>query len=363
MLFRSPRMSDEDDHKIHDEMVQDGSDTFYENGYVGIDIDKGVAFEDGLPSPDALEAIRACASYTELSQSNRAFHIICRGELPFGGRNNGKGWEIYRTKRYFVLTGNVLLYDAIADAQAKGIPIIGFDSGVPGAPEGAILANCATNNYNAGALAGEMIYAAIKDRIAAAEGTVRIGVSAQDAVSESVTQRGLGFIDKIGELAAADGYTVKLEGNEKYVNDAKVESVDDGKIVIETLVPSQVTAELSAIDCQNLLNKSDIIALYGSNQHSAEAMVTANENLQKLGTGEGQVIGAGFDSGAVIKAAVADGTFLGAITQAPFAMGEALVDTMVKAANGEEVSDIDTGCQWYTAENMNDDDIAINLYD
>ena len=253
--------------------------------------------------------------------------------------------------------------DAIKTAQESGIPIIGFDSGVPGAPEGAILANCATNNYNAGALAGEMVYAAIKDRIAAAEGTVRIGVSAQDAVSESVTQRGLGFIDKIGELAAADGYTVKLEGNEKYVNDAKVESVDDGKIVIETLVPSQVTAELSAIDCQNLLNKSDIIALYGSNQHSAEAMVTANENLQKLGTGEGQVIGAGFDSGAVIKAAVADGTFLGAITQAPFAMGEALVDTMVKAANGEAVEDIDTGCQWYTAENMNDDDIAINLYD
>ena len=75
----------------------------------------------------------------------------------------------------------------------------------------------------------------------------------------------------------------------------------DGKIVIETLVPSQVTAELSAIDCQNLLNKSDIIALYGSNQHSAEAMVTANENLQVLGTGAEDVIGAGFDSGAVIK--------------------------------------------------------------
>ena len=253
--------------------------------------------------------------------------------------------------------------DAIKTAQDAGIPIIGFDSGVPGAPEGAILANCATNNYNAGALAGEMVYAAIKDRIAAAEGTVRIGVSAQDAVSESVTQRGLGFIDKIGELAAADGYTVKLEGNEKYVNDAKVESVDDGKIVIETLVPSQVTAELSAIDCQNLLNKSDIIALYGSNQHSAEAMVTANENLQKLGTGEGQVIGAGFDSGAVIKDAVRNGVFLGAITQAPFAMGEALVDTMVKAANGETVEDIDTGCQWYTAENMDNEDIAINLYD
>ena len=253
--------------------------------------------------------------------------------------------------------------DAIKTAQEAGIPIIGFDSGVPGAPEGAILANCATNNYNAGALAGEMIWEAIKDRVAAAEGSVRIGISAQDAVSESVTQRGLGFIDKIGELAAAEGYGVKLEGNEKYVNEAKVEQSDDAKIIIETLVPAQVTAELSATDCAALLNKDDIVALYGSNQHSAEAMVTANENLQRLGTGEGDVIGAGFDSGAVIKAAVADGTFLGAITQAPFAMGEALVDTMVKAANGEAVEDIDTGCQWYTAENMEDPDIAVNLYD
>lgn len=253
--------------------------------------------------------------------------------------------------------------DAIQTAMDAGIPIVGFDSGVPGAPEGAILANASTNNYNAGALAGEMIYEAVKDRIAAAEGTVRIGVSAQDAVSESVCQRGLGFIDKIGELAAADGYGVALEGNEKYVNDATCEVSDDAKIIIETLVPAQVTAELSAIDCQTLLNKEDIIALYGSNQHSAEAMVTANDNLQKLGTGEGQVIGAGFDSGAVIKAAVADGTFLGAVTQAPVAMGAKLVELCCMAANGEEIADVDTGCQWYTADNMEDPEIAQNLYD
>ena len=109
--------------------------------------------------------------------------------------------------------------DAIKTAQDAGIPIIGFDSGVPGAPEGAIFANCATNNYNAGAMAGEMIWEAVKDRVAAAEGSVRIGISAQDAVSDSVVSRGLGFIDRIAELAAADGYTVRLEGNERYVND------------------------------------------------------------------------------------------------------------------------------------------------
>ena len=34
-----------------------------------------------------------------------------------------------------------------------GIPVIGFDSGVPGAPEGAIKATASTNNENAAAIA------------------------------------------------------------------------------------------------------------------------------------------------------------------------------------------------------------------
>jgi ribose transport system substrate-binding protein len=253
--------------------------------------------------------------------------------------------------------------ESIQTAMDKGIPIIGFDSGVPDAPEGAIYANASTNNYNAGVLAAEKTYEVLKDRIANAEGTVRIGVMGQDAVSESVVNRGLGFIDKIAELAIADGNTVKLEGNDKYVNDANVESDDNGNVIIETLVPASVTSELSAIDCQTLLNKDDIICIYGSNQHSAEAMVTGNENLQKFGTGDDQVIAVGFDSGAVLKAAVADGTFLGAITQAPVAMGETVVELACKAAAGEEVEDVDTGCQWYTAENMDDEEIAQNLYD
>ena len=251
------------------------------------------------------------------------------------------------------------LLDAIGDAQSKNIPIIGFDSGVPDAPEGAVYANAATDNYAAGAKAAEMVYEAIKDRIDAAEGTVRIGVSAQDNVSESVTLRGLGFIDKMGELVGE----VKLEGDAFYVGAAQVPSVDDAEVVIETLVPAKVTSELSLIDCNTLLSKDDIIAIYGSNQHSAEAIVSANENLQVCGTGENDVVAAGFDSGAVILGAVREGVFLGAITQAPVAMGAKVVELCVAAANGEEVTDVDTGCQWYTAENMDDPEIAQNLYE
>ncbi len=253
--------------------------------------------------------------------------------------------------------------DAIQTAMDAGIPIIGFDSGVPDAPAGSVLANCATDNYAAGELAADEMYKAIKDRIASASAPVRIGVLSQDATSESVGNRGLGFLDKMGALIIADGKTVNVEGNDKFVNGCKVEKTDGADVVIEVLVPAQVTSELSSIDCQTLLNKADTIAIYGSNQHSGEAMVTGNENLNKFGTGEGQVIGVAFDSGAVIKAAVKDGTFLGAVTQAPVAMGEGLVQALYDAANGKSVSDLDTGCQWYTSENMDSAEIAPNLYD
>lgn len=253
--------------------------------------------------------------------------------------------------------------DAITAAQTAGIPIVGFDSGVPNAPEGAIVANAATDNYVAGELAATSAYDAIKAKVDAADGAVRIGVLAQDATSESIVNRGLGFIDKVAQMLEADGKTVTIEGNDKYVSDSKVEKADGADVVIEILVPSQVTSELSAIDCQTLLNKADTIAVYGSNQHSGEAMVTGNENLQKFGTGDDKVLAIAFDSGAVIKAAVADGTFYGAVTQAPVAMGRAMVELCILAANGESVSDVDTGCQWYTADTMENPEIAQNLYD
>ena len=249
--------------------------------------------------------------------------------------------------------------DLLQTAVDSGIPIVGFDSGVPGAPEGAIVANCSTDNLAAGGIAAQEVYKLISDRIANAEGTVRIGVVAQDATSESVVNRGLGFIQEMASLVADSGKTVGMASvsNERYVTDSGVEVNDEADVVIEVRVPASVTSELSAADASAILEQEDTIAIYGSNEHSA------NENLNKCGTGEGQVVAAGFDSGASIMNAVRSGVFAGAVTQAPVAMGEYLVETLVAAANGETVEDIDTGCQWYTAENMDDPEIAQNLYE
>ena len=101
--------------------VQDGvydsiGYVFHDTGLVGIDIDDG--FADGLINSLAADIMQACKSYTEKSRSGRGVHILLRGNLPFTGQNNRENVEIYRTGRYFIMTGNVLLYDEIIENQA-----------------------------------------------------------------------------------------------------------------------------------------------------------------------------------------------------------------------------------------------------
>ena len=89
---------------------------FADNGIIGIDIDDGYD-EDGLMSELAADIISRCESYTEKSKSGRGFHILLKGDLPFKGKNNLKGVEIYKAARYFIMTGDILLYREIVENQ------------------------------------------------------------------------------------------------------------------------------------------------------------------------------------------------------------------------------------------------------
>ena len=88
---------------------------FHDTGIVGIDIDDG--FTDGLLNPLAADIIGRCHSYTEKSRSGRGVHILVRGELPFKGKNNRAAVEIYKSNRYFIMTGEVLIFSEIVENQ------------------------------------------------------------------------------------------------------------------------------------------------------------------------------------------------------------------------------------------------------
>ena len=254
--------------------------------------------------------------------------------------------------------------DSLQAAKEAGIPIICFDSGIPDAPPGTVLATASTDNYKAGVTAAQGMWKAIEGRVTGASGKIRIGVVNQDATSESITNRGLGFIDEMTSLCKGAGKSVAVVGNDYYVNKAK-EKGDDASadVILEVRVPSQTTTELCATEASAILNQSDTIGIFGSNQVAAEGVLTANQNLGVLGSTDDKIIAVGFDAGSIIKAAVKDGTMYGAVTQSPLKMGQVTIDLLISAAKGEPVSDVDTGGAWYNKDNMDDPSIAPNLYD
>lgn len=90
---------------------------FHDTGLVGIDIDAGFD-EDGFLSPLAADIVGQCQSYTERSRSGRGVHILVRGSLPFKGKNNQEAVEVYKSSRYFIMTGEVLIFSEIVENQA-----------------------------------------------------------------------------------------------------------------------------------------------------------------------------------------------------------------------------------------------------
>ena len=89
---------------------------FNDNDLVGIDIDTGYD-DDGFITAVAADILGKCQSYTERSRSGRGFHILLRGTLPFKGRNNLNGVEIYRSSRYFIMTGDAIVYHTLRENQ------------------------------------------------------------------------------------------------------------------------------------------------------------------------------------------------------------------------------------------------------
>lgn len=256
--------------------------------------------------------------------------------------------------------------DSLKDALAAGIPVVCFDTGVSEAPEGSVVATVATDNTAAGVCAAENMFPVIKDVLAAAtaDAKVRIGVVNQDATALNIQQRGVGFINKMIQLCAEKGMKCTVEGDEFYVSKAEG-AVDpaEAAVIIEVVVPAKTSVELSAAEAQKVMAKEDTVAMFGSNQVTAEGLIVANGMLNKLGTNPDEhIIAVGFDAGAPQKEAIKAGMFIGSVTQAPFMMGYECINTLVSYCDGETVEDIATDVFWYNAENMEDENIAQNLY-
>lgn len=250
----------------------------------------------------------------------------------------------------------------------KKIPVVGFDSGIPNAPEGTLLATASTNNEVAGALAADSMFedpafqAALK--AATPEKPVTIGVQSQDATSASILGRTNGFINEmLKKCEALFAGQVAVTGHEKFKKDAT-----SGKVAVNiyVTVPPSSNATDSQNASQSLLNIKGLIAVFASNEASVNGILAATTDGKDLDRTNGKfknITVVGFDAGKAQKAAVKNGWFYGSVTQDPYQIGFLSVELSVKAIKGEAIKDSDTGCKFYNSKNMDQSDISILLYD
>ncbi|MBQ7215485.1 MAG: substrate-binding domain-containing protein [Synergistaceae bacterium] len=261
------------------------------------------------------------------------------------------------------------LEETLEAAKDAGIPVIGFDSGVPGDTTGAVLATAATDNGKAGANVAENLIADAAFQKAILKGTEKaptvLAILAQDATSGSIVLRVDGFIAKAVEaLEALEGLAgaVSVSGQERWTKPAaKAEKV---KIVV-VVPPSSSAADIQAA-ATSIFAMDNLVGVFAANQDAVNGVISATNDGTDLDRKDGtykDIFVVGFDSGTLQRDAIKAGEFFGSVTQDPYQMGYQAVGLAVRAANKEAVSDADTGSRWYNAENIDNQEIAILLYD
>jgi ribose transport system substrate-binding protein len=216
------------------------------------------------------------------------------------------------------------LIPQLEKAQAAGIPVIGFDSGVD---SDIPLSTAATDNLAAAAVAADKMAELIG-------GSGQVAVIVHDQTSRTGIDRRDGFVNQM-EAKYPDIEIVDIQ----YGAGDQLKSTDLAKAIIQA--------------------HPDLKGFFGANEGSIIGVLNAVSELGK----EGQIVVIGYDSGQQQMDAIRAGTEAGAITQDPIGIGYKCVEAAVKALNGETLpKEIDTGFHWFDATNIDDDTIAPLLY-
>ena len=257
--------------------------------------------------------------------------------------------------------------EQLNECLTKKIPVIGFDSGVPDAPEGSIYATASTDNYQAAAIAAEQLFENEDFQAKLAAGNVVVGVLSQDATADSIIKRTSGFIDTLKEkIEGMDGFAgaVEVVGHDTFAKAA----TSDVKVTIKVNVPATTAAADMKTGAEALLSTQGLVAIYGSNENAAGGILAASNDGNDFNKENGKfkdIIAIGFDAGKTQRTAVEQGWFYGSVTQDPYQIGYQAVALAVDAINGKTPASevVDTGAKWYNAENLKDESISELVYE
>lgn len=213
----------------------------------------------------------------------------------------------------------------LEEAKAKGIPVVGFDSGVD---SDIPVTTAATDNVAAAAHAADKMAELI-----GYEGEVAVIV--HDQTSRTGIDRRDGFVNRIREA-----YPSIRIVDVQYGGGDHLRSTDLAKAIIQA--------------------HPNLKGFFGANEGSAIGVINAVMEMNMVG----KIVVIGYDSGRLQMDAIRSGLMAGAITQNPIGIGYEAVRTALLAIRGEELPEVvDTGFYWYDKSNIDDPQIKALLYD
>lgn len=282
------------------------------------------------------------------------YEITFRGPASESAKDLPSQQEMVQTALSNNVDGLVLatigtgFVDMLAQANDKEIPVVQFDSGIwaddvsalDSQGKNPILSSVATSNKDAAAVGAEKFFEAIKEDIAAGDGSYVVGIIQHDETQTGIDRAG-GFEEKFIELADADATT-------------------KGKYKIEK--------EVKPGDANNAY-KDALEALY---EKGAKAIFMSNEGVVKQVYDATQAAGGkydaikfcGFDAGTKQiewMKATTGAKLVGSVAQDSYAIGYNAVAQCINAIEGKTVEEnVAIAGAWWDATNV-DEMIEKNL--
>ncbi len=226
--------------------------------------------------------------------------------------------------------------DELTAAFDKGLPVVEFDSGLydGGADitEGKdpTIGGVATDNKAAAAVVAENFFAYLKEQGVLVDG-YKVGVIQHDSTATGIN-RAEGFIEKMEELATAEGITLAINRQVKANN------------------PGEYKLGLTA------LKEDGAQAIFMTNEGVVNEVfpeISDNADTYK------DILFCGFDAGTnqynwMKDAGASYALLVGSVAQDSYSIGYKAVEMAIQKLAGEEVSDVGIAGVWYTAENIDE---------
>jgi ribose transport system substrate-binding protein len=212
----------------------------------------------------------------------------------------------------------------LEQAKEKGIPVVGFDSGVD---SDIPVTTVTTDNLAAAGEAADQMAKLIGD-------AGKVAIIVHDQTSKTGQDR-------------RDGFKARMEEKHPNIEIVAIEYGAGDPVKSADFAKAIMTAN------------PDLKGFFGANEGSIKGVLNALKETGK----EGKVVAIGYDSGQQQIDAINAGTEAGAITQNPIGIGAKCVSAAMDAIAGKSMEKIiDTGYYWYDKTNITAPEILAVLY-